>query len=65
MPCTLDWNSQLDHGDDPQKRPGVMHVACVTGSTNPVRVSQYGDWADEPMDGNLVAEVLAILGSVD
>ncbi|HAD59822.1 MAG TPA: aldo/keto reductase [Planctomycetaceae bacterium] len=36
-------------------------ATCVTGSANPNRVSQWVDWAEQPMDENLVAEVLEIL----
>jgi aryl-alcohol dehydrogenase-like predicted oxidoreductase len=36
-------------------------ATCVTGSANPARVSQWVDWADEPIDQQLLAEVLAIL----
>lgn len=36
-------------------------ATCVTGSANPKRVSQWMDWADEPMDATLVAEVQEIL----
>lgn len=36
-------------------------ATCVTGSANPGRVSEWVDWAEEPMDETLVAEVLEIL----
>jgi L-galactose dehydrogenase len=36
-------------------------TTCVTGSANPGRVSEWVDWAEEPMDETLVAEVLEIL----
>jgi aryl-alcohol dehydrogenase-like predicted oxidoreductase len=36
-------------------------ATCVTGSANPARVSQWVDWAEEPIDEQLLAEVLAIL----
>ncbi|MFP6691377.1 MAG: aldo/keto reductase [Pirellulales bacterium] len=36
-------------------------ATCVTGSANPERVSQWVDWAEQPMDEKLVAEVLEIL----
>lgn len=36
-------------------------TTCVTGSANPDRVSQWVDWAEEPMDEALVAEVVEIL----
>ena len=36
-------------------------VTCVTGSANPNRVEQWVDWAAEPIDEQLLAEVLEIL----
>ncbi len=36
-------------------------TTCVTGSANPGRVSQWVDWAETPMDEQLLAEVLDIL----
>jgi aryl-alcohol dehydrogenase-like predicted oxidoreductase len=36
-------------------------TSCVTGSANPDRVSQWVDWAEQPLDETLLAEVLAIL----
>lgn len=36
-------------------------TTCVTGSANPDRVSQWVDWAEQPMDETLLAEVLDIL----
>lgn len=36
-------------------------ATCVTGSANPDRVSQWVDWADEPIDETLLAEVQEIL----
>ena len=36
-------------------------ASCVTGSANPERVAQWGDWAEEPIDEQLLAEVQAIL----
>jgi L-galactose dehydrogenase len=36
-------------------------TTCVTGSANPGRVAQWVDWAETPMDEQLLAEVLAIL----
>lgn len=36
-------------------------TTCVTGSANPQRVSQWVDWAEEPMDETLLHEVLQIL----
>ncbi len=34
---------------------------CITGSANPDRVSQWCDWAEDPIDESLLAEVLEIL----
>lgn len=36
-------------------------ATCVTGSADPDRVSQWIDWAEEPMDQQLLTEVLQIL----
>ena len=36
-------------------------ATCVTGSANPGRVAQWVDWAETPMDEQLLAEVLEIL----
>lgn len=36
-------------------------ATCITGSANPARVAQWVDWAEEPIDEQLLAEVLAIL----
>lgn len=36
-------------------------TTCVTGSANPDRVSQWVDWAEQPLDEELLAEVLQIL----
>jgi len=36
-------------------------TTCVTGSANPKRVSQWVDWAEEPIDETLLNEVLKIL----
>lgn len=36
-------------------------TTCVTGSANPERVRQWADWAAEPLDQQLLDEVLAIL----
>lgn len=36
-------------------------ATCVTGSANPERVSQWVDWAEQPLDETLLAEVLQIL----
>lgn len=36
-------------------------TTCVTGSANPDRVSQWVDWAEQPMDETLLAEVREIL----
>ncbi|MBI5758995.1 MAG: aldo/keto reductase [Planctomycetales bacterium] len=34
---------------------------CVTGSANPDRVRQWAKWAEQPIDEQLLSEVLAIL----
>lgn len=39
-------------------------TTCVTGSANPGRVSQWVDWAEAPMDEELLAETLAILAPI-
>jgi aryl-alcohol dehydrogenase-like predicted oxidoreductase len=36
-------------------------TTCVTGSADPDRVRQWATWADEPIDQELLAEVLEIL----
>jgi len=36
-------------------------TTCVTGSANPDRVRQWADWAAQPLDENLLNEVLEIL----
>jgi aryl-alcohol dehydrogenase-like predicted oxidoreductase len=36
-------------------------TTCVVGSANPANVRKWAEWADEPIDGTLLAEVLAIL----
>ena len=36
-------------------------TTCVTGSANPDRVSQWVDWAEQPLDETLLAETLEIL----
>jgi aryl-alcohol dehydrogenase-like predicted oxidoreductase len=36
-------------------------TTCVTGSANPARLKQWVEWANEPLDQTLLAEVLAIL----
>jgi aryl-alcohol dehydrogenase-like predicted oxidoreductase len=36
-------------------------TTCVTGSANPDRVREWATWADEPLDQQLLAEVLEIL----
>ena len=36
-------------------------TTCVTGSANPDRVSQWVDWAEKPLDEELLGEVLQIL----
>lgn len=39
--------------------PGFAN--CITGSANPDRIRQWVKWAEEPIDGNLLAEVQKIL----
>jgi L-galactose dehydrogenase len=36
-------------------------TTCVTGSANPDRVSQWVDWIEQPLDQELLADVLKIL----
>lgn len=36
-------------------------ATCVTGSASPERVSQWVDWAEQPLDQSLLQEVLEIL----
>ena len=36
-------------------------TTCVTGSANPDRVSQWADWVEQPLDQQLLADVLKIL----
>ena len=36
-------------------------TTCVTGSANPRRVTQWVEWAEEPLDQELVTEVQQIL----
>lgn len=39
-------------------------TTCVTGSANPKRVAQWVDWAEQPLDTELLAEVQAILAPI-
>lgn len=39
-------------------------TTCVTGSANPERVKEWADWAAEPIDPQLLAEVQAILAPI-
>ena len=39
-------------------------ATCVTGSANPDRVGQWIEWAEQPIDEQLLAEVLQILEPV-
>lgn len=42
----------------------IRHPAmttCITGSANPDRVREWANWAEQPLDETLLAEVLAIL----
>ena len=36
-------------------------TTCITGSANPNRVRQWADWVAEPIDQQLLEEVLQIL----
>ncbi|MBI1374199.1 MAG: aldo/keto reductase [Phycisphaera sp.] len=36
-------------------------ATCITGSANPDRIAQWAEWAAEPIDEDLLAEVLEIL----
>ena len=36
-------------------------TTCVTGSASPERVRQWAEWAEEPIDSELLAEVQSIL----
>ena len=36
-------------------------TTCVTGSANPNRIAQWAEWAGEPLDEQLVAEVQGVL----
>lgn len=39
-------------------------TTCITGSANPNRVAQWAEWASQPMDESLLAEVQAILAPI-
>lgn len=39
-------------------------TTCVTGSASPKRVAEWAKWAAEPMDRELLGEVLEILGPI-
>jgi aryl-alcohol dehydrogenase-like predicted oxidoreductase len=55
------------HGSDIAKLAlqfSIAHPAmttCVTGSANPVRLKEWAQWASEPLDQELLNEVLTIL----
>ncbi|MDA1015666.1 MAG: aldo/keto reductase [Planctomycetota bacterium] len=36
-------------------------TTCITGSANPARVAHWAKWAEEPLDGQLLSDVQAIL----
>jgi len=36
-------------------------ATCITGSANPNRIRQWADWAAEPIDQDLLAQVQTIL----
>jgi aryl-alcohol dehydrogenase-like predicted oxidoreductase len=39
-------------------------TTCVSGSANPKRVAQWAEWAEQPMDMELLAEVQKIFEPV-
>lgn len=39
-------------------------TTCITGSANPQRIAQWAEWSREPLDEELLAEVLQILKPV-
>ena len=39
-------------------------TTCVTGSANPLRVRQWVEWAEQPLDQALLADVLEILAPI-
>lgn len=39
-------------------------TTCVTGSANPGRIKEWADWAEDPIDEELLADVLEILKPV-
>ena len=39
-------------------------TTCISGSANPGRIAQWAEWAEEPMDMELLAEVQKILEPV-
>ena len=38
-----------------------LFATCISGSANPQRVAQWVEWANQPLDATLLAEVQAIL----
>lgn len=36
-------------------------TTCITGSANPERIAEWARWAEQPLDQQLLAEVLEIL----
>lgn len=56
-----------DHGLDIAQLALQFSIAnpdmttCVAGSANPERVAQWAQWAEQPLDGQLLAEVQEIL----
>jgi len=56
-----------EHGSDIAKLAlqfSIRHpemTTCITGSANPARVREWAQWASEPLDDSLLAEVLQIL----
>jgi aryl-alcohol dehydrogenase-like predicted oxidoreductase len=39
-------------------------TTCITGSADPRRIQQWSEWIEQPLDEQLVAEVLSILAPV-
>jgi len=39
-------------------------TTCITGSANPTRVQQWADWIAEPIDEQLLEEVLKVLAPI-
>jgi L-galactose dehydrogenase len=39
-------------------------TTCVTGSANPARIRQWSEWAQKPLDNQLLADVQKILAPI-